>query len=980
MCVPFRLCGPTYTPLIAKRRGWWLLPVVLAVTLASVQCVRNPLIENAAQHGTPFEKTTWPHTKSDLQPDPHLACGRLANGFRYILKENQTPRDRVSMHLYVQAGSLNETDEEQGVAHFLEHMLFNGSTHFAPGEMVKFFQRIGMQFGPDANAHTGFDQTVFDILLPDGKSKSIAEGLMVMRDYAAGALLDPVETEKEKKVILAEMRSRDSAAFRMLKDTFRFEMQGALIPRRFPIGQKAILRKIDSAMLRRFYDTWYRPERMILVMVGDFKSDSVIPLIEEGFGVLHGRGPVKPLPSIGHFAHRGIQSFYRYASETGKTTVRIETIEQKPQPLDSIAWQREKLLQTLADQIIQKRLDALLQQSTSVLASADVGSGIYLQQIKYAGVSADCKPEYWQQVLAVLDRELRKALRFGFTRTEVDRARKDYQAELTRDLEESQTRDSTALARSIMASLSTWQVYQSPRQRSVLFSPMLPAISAQQVHQAFQETWSAAHRLILVTGNVDLSQNQTPPQDQILKAFQESQKIAVEPPVEAKSATFPYLPAIRSSAQVKTRYTMDDIGVTRVTFQNGVQLLFKQTPFKENQILMALSFGGGKASEPAAQPGLAEFTEAVVNASGFGGMNRTALDAALAGHLASAELEVREDSFVVKGEALRDELPLLVQLLYTFILDPGFRPEARRLAFNRYEQLYHSMAFDVEGLMHSDGQRFLASGDTRFGMPAWEQFRQRTLTQAEAWFDGQLHASPLELTVVGDFDPDQLVDYASRFFGALPGREPGPRRSPRPAPLFPVGQSLKLSVDSTIRKSLVVVAYPTEDFWDIGRTRRLNILADVFTERLREHVREKLGAAYSPFAYNRSYRAYPGFGTFQVYLNVAPDQARGLLVEVRRIADRLSRQGIAADEFRRALDPTLTQIKDLRQTNTYWLNSVLIGASRHPDQLEWCRTILKDYTQIKKDEIVGLARRYLDNDKAATIVITSHTSRDGRTN
>ena len=154
----------------------------------------------------------WPHENSDLLPDPSITFGRFDNGFRYVLMENQRPRDRVSVHLYIRAGSINETDDQQGLAHFLEHMLFNGSTHFPPGELIRYFQSIGMQFGNDANAHTGFDETVYDIVLPAGDKQNLKKGLLVMRDYAEGALLLEAEVEREKAVILAELRSRDSAA------------------------------------------------------------------------------------------------------------------------------------------------------------------------------------------------------------------------------------------------------------------------------------------------------------------------------------------------------------------------------------------------------------------------------------------------------------------------------------------------------------------------------------------------------------------------------------------------------------------------------------------------------------------------------------------------------------------------------------------------------------------------------------------------
>lgn len=981
---------------------WIALLILLPVALINMQCTLmsrhgQPSTAGAQQpdsanppsilHPTDRQQG-WPHTHSDLLPDPSLRMGRLANGFRYILKENHTPRDRVSMHLYVQAGSLNEKDDEQGIAHLLEHMLFNGSTHFPPGEMVKFFQRIGMQFGPDANAHTGFDRTVYDVVLPQGDDKSISEGLLVLHDYAQGALLLPEETEKEKKVVLAEMRTRDSADFRVLKESFQFEMPGGLIPRRFPIGRKEIVENTDHTMLRRFYETWYRPERMVLVMVGDFQIDRAVALIENAFMDIQARRPASASPDLGGFSHSGLEPFYRFESEMGATSVRLEVVEPVERLDDSITVQHTQLLRDLANRIMQRRLDALLQQPQATMTEADISSGVYLQHIQYADLSADCEPQYWRPTLAALEQELRRVLQYGFSQSEVNRVKKEFLVQLSKDADESKTRDSTELARLIMSSLGRWEVFQSPEQRLALLRPMVETVTAEQLHQSFRESWGAAigsdavqnadienseGRLILVTGNVNLSGTASSPREQILSAYLESSRVAVSPPHEKEFMAFPYLPAPNTSWETVEEVPLSDIGVTRISFSNGVQLLLKPTRFKENQVLMALSFGGGKASEPADHPGLAQFSEEVINASGFGSMDKSELETALAGHVARISLNVGEDQFVVQGETLSTELPLLVQLLYTFVKDPGFRPEAYRLTLKRYEQMYQAMSHTVEGAMRINGQRFLAGGDSRFGFITPEELKRLHLDEVRQWFGGQLAEAPLELAVVGDIEPQKVLDLVGRYFGSLPQRKSSQAGTERPSPVFPAGQSLELEVDSSISKSMVVVAYPTDDFWDISRTRRLNIMGEVYSERLREHIREKLGAAYSPYAYNRPYRAYPGFGLFQIFLNVSPHQAPELIDEVKNLSAELVRNGISDDEFRRAVDPTLTGIKDLRQTNTYWLNSVLVGASRHPQQLAWARTIEKDYAAINAEEIMALTRQYLDNEKMAVILIQPKT-------
>ncbi|OQW97771.1 MAG: hypothetical protein BWK74_05845, partial [Desulfobacteraceae bacterium A6] len=181
--------------------------------------------------------SSWPHEESDLKPDPSVIYGRLTNGFRYILMKNHEPKDRVNIRLNVQAGSMQEEDGEEGLAHYLEHILFCGSTHFDPGELVKYFQDMGMQFGPDANAHTGFYETVYDILLPDGEKESLDKGLLIVEDFAGGALLLDSEVERERKVVIAEKRSRDSSSYRTIVSTMKFKFPDATVSRRFPIGE-----------------------------------------------------------------------------------------------------------------------------------------------------------------------------------------------------------------------------------------------------------------------------------------------------------------------------------------------------------------------------------------------------------------------------------------------------------------------------------------------------------------------------------------------------------------------------------------------------------------------------------------------------------------------------------------------------------------------------------------------------------------------
>jgi zinc protease len=229
--------------------------------------------------------------------------------------------------------------------------------------------------------------------------------------------------------------------------------------------------------------------------------------------------------------------------------------------------------------------------------------------------------------------------------------------------------------------------------------------------------------------------------------------------------------------------------------------------------------------------------------------------------------------------------------------------------------------------------------------------------------------APLEFSVVGDFDVDGAIALASAYFGSLPPRMEAPENGRSDRIAFPRGRTLEVPVQTQSDKGVVQVAYPTDDIWDIGKTRRLSVLSTIFSDRMREIIREKLGASYSQEAYNAASRAYPGYGVMSAVIRISPEDAGTVIREVKRIAREIVRDGISADELKRALDPTLTSIKDLQQKNRYWLNTVLSGSREHPEQLEWSRSIARDYGSITIAELRRLARRYLDNDAAAVIIV-----------
>ncbi|MDY0221223.1 MAG: insulinase family protein [Desulfobacterium sp.] len=906
----------------------------------------------------------------ELTLDPNIVRGELSNGFTYYLLKNSTPENRVSMHLNVQTGSMGETEAERGVAHYLEHMLFNGSTHFKPDDLVEYFQSIGMRFGADVNAHTGFYETVYDILLPTGDRDSIDGGLLVLDDFARGALLLESEVDRERGVILAEKRERDSVAYRTFAQTLAFELPGARLPRRLPIGTDQVIKAADQSLLKGFYDTWYRPDNMMLVAVGDFDVNMLEAQIKQRFSDMTSRAPNRVVPGDAWEKISRDRAFYFHEPEAGNTTITIEKVRAVPFEKDTLDAFKQRSVLDLAEAVVGNRLSRLVRQKDSPLSDAGIYSGDFFQGVHFAAITAECDPWAWRQGLEVVDTTLRQALEFGFSDAECDRVKADYIQGLTTEVKEAPTRKSGDLARKIIHQVNRKRIFQSPDQQYDILAEFLDSLTPDQLVQAFRNEWEKGSWQVLVTGNAVIDpSDSTEACEEVLKVFQTSRTKKVSSPVIHEHIGFPYLPPPQVNGVIKAAQTIQDLDVKVVEFENQVTLNLKQTDFKQGEFVFSLAFGKGGKGEPESLPGIASLAANVLNESGFGGIDRDQIEAALAGRNVKINLAADQGRFLITGFAGSEESELLFQVIRNYFLDPGFRQSALDLVQERYRQFYHELLGTPEGVMALNGERFLAGGDHRFGFPSTAQIEEITLADIKSWMDPYFTRGRIELSIVGDFNPEQLLSQAQTYLGSLPERKDLESLSDLAGPIFPAGKTLELTVETTLDKALVQLAFPTDDFWNISRVRRLNVLASIFSDRLRKSIREKLGASYSPFAYNDPSRFYDGYGVFRAVVNVEPDAAEMVVQEIQSIAVSLAQNGVTEKEVDLACKPIITHIRDMQKNNEYWLESVLSGSREHPEKFEWATTILDDYSSIGVDGLNRLAQDYLTIDKRALIVI-----------
>jgi len=909
--------------------------------------------------------TGWPQDASDLQPDPALVFGRLANGLRYVLMANGEPKNRAALYLNIQAGSIHEADNQRGLAHFLEHMLFNGTTHYPPGTLVEYFQSLGMGFGGDTNAHTGFDETVYNLLLPSVEPKVLAEGFKVLADYARGALLLEKEVDRERGIILAEKRSRDSAASRVSKKQLRFDFAGTLVAERDPIGVEEVLSSADSSLLRSFYDRWYRPENMIVVVVGDLQPQETVKLLEQAFSGLKGVGETGACPEMGQVRETGTDFLVLPEPELGYTGLALTTVfNVSPRP-DTLDWEIEQLRQYVSVALLANRLEQLEQRPSSPLAQPKAQAGLFLRQYGYASLTARAGTGQWREALTVLQAALSQALTDGFSEAELARGKREVSALLEKAVQTAPSRDSRQLAEEIIRKLNDQEVIMSPAQEMATYGPVLEKMTLAEVNGAFRQLWSRPSRLVHLVGVVEPVLDAGEVEKQLRELYQANQSKPATAWVEEQRAPFPYLEPPPAPAEMVEQVSRKEIGVESYAFKGGIRLNIKPTDFQAKQVLLSVQFGRGRQGEPAA--GMALVAEPLIRESGIGKLTREQLTEALAGTNVTLDFKIGPESFSFHGSSLQNEFEVLLQVLRHRLQDPVFRPEAFRRSRENLRRMYDQLAGTVEGVHQVQGERFLAGASPEYGLPAWEQVEKVELAQVKEWLAPDFAREPLEINVVGDIDPQEAARLVARYFGDA--QRVQEEAAPVQPVVFPAGAFLRLHAASSIDKSLLTVAWKTNDFWDIDRTRRLNLLAAVFDDRLRVQIREELGATYAPQVVSQPSRGHAGFGLLKSSLIVAPEQAEPLAKVIREVAGSLGTKGVNEEELRRALEPTLTSIKDIKRNNRYWMESVLNLSSRHPQQLQWPLSILEGFAAIKAEELTALAREYLVPEQAATVIV-----------
>ena len=947
------------------------LTAILRVSIAAL-LLGSAVQASAAQEPLPAGSVRpWAHESSDLTVDARIHYGHLANGMRFAWAENPEPKERVYLRLHVDAGSFAETETELGMAHFLEHMAFNGSANFEAGTLIEWFQAHGMSFGADTNAHTAFSETVYKLDLPNRDEATLRDGLLVMRDFAGRLNLLEEEVQAEKGVIDGEQRERDSAGFRAFVQVLERQYAGTRYATRLPIGTKEVRDAFTAESVRAFYERWYRPENMTLVIVGDLQGMDPAPLIEEYFGdFTPPASPVMPEPSWGQPTMEDVV-FAVYDEELPSVQISVAMLRAQEEVPDTVASRREDLALSAAQAMLNLRLAELVKKPETTFLGASVSSSGELEVYEGGNLGVIADPETWEQALTEAYLELRKGLNFGFQQAELD----EIKANVARSLEEAVEREATAhsagLRDAILLEVESEVVPTSAVIDREVLLPALEALTVEDCLEALRDDWRGGQLSVIANGGLQL-EGDVEKLTAVVKAARET-KIERGEAIEVKEWAYASDPA--AAGVIVRQDRVEDLDLWLVEFENGVRLNIKKTDFKENQILLSGRYGEGILSVPL--EGLLQVSLADLVLSG-GGLEAHTVDELrriTAGRQAEVSLSVGADAFGLSGATTAEDLLFEFELACANLQHLAYRGDVLQMIKQQLPLIFQQFQHSPEGPMYFDFAPELLPGNPRAGLLGVEHFPSlEELMSVEAEKIREIMAdllkdAPLELTIVGDFEVNDVIAKAASTFGMLP-----PRRAPldveeaRHGVVVTEGLHMERSVDTADKKATVMMIFPTTDGMDDARRRNLSFLGTVVDDRLRLVVREELGAAYSPGAGAESSQIFHGLGGVLIQAAGDPTKVEELVAACKSVAADLAENGVTQEEVTRLSEPILNQVRDAQRSNGFWL-SLLEEAQGRPESLNSVRTLLTFYGNLSAEDISALAAEYLKPERASTLVV-----------
>ncbi|MBT0570690.1 insulinase family protein [Curvibacter sp. CHRR-16] len=902
------------------------------LTLAAALCLGHSFVppviaaQPSAQvvHATP----AWPHQVVQRQPDPRVLFGVLPNGMRYALLHNETPKDGVSMRLRIGSGSLQEKDDEQGLAHVLEHMAFRGSRNLADGDVVRMLERQGLRFGADTNAYTAFDQTVYTFDFPRANAESLQTGFTLLREIGEHLTLSQDLLDVERKVVLAEERVRDTPARRTSQASTAHALAGTRIPQRWPIGLTSVIANATSEQLRRFYKDNYRPDNATLIVVGAIDVQAVAQQIEQTFASWQAHGYQAPEPRGQVLPRTDKIAAVQVYSEAG-VPENLSLQWQRPwtakQPTE--ATERDDVVTQLALDVLNNRLqERALQAGSPYLSAGAYYQGDVLQVAQFSALSISAAPARWAEALQTVVQVQKQLLFEGVRPDELQRVRTNLLTTLQKLVGQHATRASASLANELLQTAHNGTVFTSAAQDLALAKDLLAQLTPQQLTERLRSLFNGAPLAFQSTEQSTASRAALA--DAVSQAWAQSVQNTSN---AAQAVVWPFgnWSHLGAPGKVATQKTDAELGATFITFDNGTRLVLKPTKQEIGNVQVRVSFGQGRAGmqpdQAAALWALPFFSMGGTQRMGLADLQRWTQTQGKSLRIGGLTAAYR--SFSLLGNAQKAQLREQLELMTAYLREPGWRPEL----FDKMDQAGPIAAAQIPTqaniVFMREVERVALGNDPRLLSNSTEaQLRTPPTVDALRPLLASAQHEALDVVLVGDFDPEQATALVAQTLAAGQWQAPTPA-TPLKAQALPTSATpYAVQHQGRADQGYTGLLWPLQAPGPVGdaNTQQWQATADLTAAMLRarliDTVRESMGLSYSPQTYIEN---EPDYGYFVSFIETQPQHFAAFAQTVQQVLQRMAQGDISADALDRARRPMLERMDKAQENNGYWVSTLM---------------------------------------------------------
>ncbi|MFZ6746772.1 M16 family metallopeptidase [Undibacterium sp. JH2W] len=900
--------------------------------------------------------------------NPDLKMGKLENGLTYYIQKNDTPRKKVELRLVVKAGSVLEDDDQQGLAHFTEHMAFNGSKHFKKHQLISYLQSIGVKFGADLNAYTSFDETVYILPIPTDKPAYLKTGFQVLADWAQGVEMKGIDIDKERGIILEEARLGKGASDRMTRQLLPEVFNGSKYAERLPIGKEDTIKQFKHDALRRFYKDWYRPDLMAVVVIGDVQPAEAEKMLRKYFSGLQNPQPERARPEINIPKNTASKAMVITDKEAGNNLLMLRYPLEKQPAHDVIADYRQDIIRGFYKSMLNRRLGALTEQAKPPFLGASAGneqvvagydSFISTAMLSQAGI---------QPALDALMQEKNSIRQFGFTAAEFERAKKIEAREYESMFNERSKSNSATFAAEYIRNFLTNEPIPGIKNEYLYFKEFADGISLEEMNRfARQATPDDSVKLMFYVGS-NKEGEAIPSTADLLGMAAKAEQQTVQARVE-KVATANLMTTLPKPGKIVDDKENKLLGLVELTLSNGVKVTLKKTDFKNDQVLMSARRAGGLSMFADADYFNSYYSNPVVWGMGMANFSQKDLQETLAGKSANVRTSMDNYSESIGGASSSSDIETMLQLLYLRLTAPRkdevmfqtLISAQKEMARNNWARPEAVFSEAITTTIYKDNPRVPHQARV-------EDFDKISLDRSMEIYQSRYgSAKDMHFIFVGSFDLDKIKPLIATYLGSLPNTDI--KTTYQDLHIDPVQGVVKKEVRAgNEEKSTVVLSFNGPSTYTREENGRFHAMVDILNLKIIDVLREKQGLIYSGGMSGSFERIPKDRYSIDAELPCSPENVDKVIAALFAEIKKLQQSGPQVEDLNKVKQSWLKEHQQELLSNENWLNH-LQNAIYYKTEAESILTVEKRIKAITPAQIKEAAQRYFNFQNYAQIVM-----------